>query len=406
MFGKKRRILFVDDQENVLHGIQRMLRPMRNEWDIVTATSGPQALDLLAGSSFDVIVSDMRMPGMDGAQLLGEVRARHPRVVRIILSGQADNEAILKTVGPAHQFLSKPCDPEVLKATVAQACATQDLLSDEPLQKLISRMKNLPSLPALYREVIQELQSPKASVQKIGQIISMDLGMTAKILQLVNSSFFALRSPVSSPAHAATLLGLTTVRALVLSTHVFTQFDSSKLPGLSIESLWNHSLRTAVLAKSIAKAEKHEPKLLDEAFTAGLLLGSGQLALAANLPDQYSSVLQLMKSGCVALLEAEQQVFGATHAEVGAYLLGLWGLPTGIVQAAAFHHRPSLCPSGGFTPLTAVHVASALLHEAPVDGVPHCSTRIDADYLAAIGCSDRLAAWQTFTEASARTTYA
>src|SRR5262245_37814840 len=99
-----KKILFVDDEPNVLQGLERMLRSMRHEWEMQFAMSGPAALERLAEQTFDVIVSDMRMPGMTGAQLLTEVSQRHPHIVRIILSGQADQEDILRSVGPTHQY--------------------------------------------------------------------------------------------------------------------------------------------------------------------------------------------------------------------------------------------------------------------------------------------------------------
>ena len=184
-----KRILFVDDEPNLLEGLGRMLRPLRHTWGIDFARNGPEALDLLARTPFNVIVSDMRMPGMDGAQLLAEVRDRHPTIVRIVLSGQCDREALLRSVRVAHQCLTKPCDVETLRSTVTRACALRDLLENDKLQRLVSRLKSVPSLPDLYHQVMEELESPEPSIQKVGQIIAQDAGMTAKTLQTVNSAF-------------------------------------------------------------------------------------------------------------------------------------------------------------------------------------------------------------------------
>jgi len=143
----KKRILFVDDEPNVLQGLQRMLRPLRDEWEMTFVSSGAEALQRLAQAPFDVIVSDMRMPNMDGAQLLTEVMQRHPEVIRIVLSGQANQEVVMKAVGPTHQYLAKPCDPESLKALVSQTSALRGLLTDATLKGLVASMKSLPSLP-------------------------------------------------------------------------------------------------------------------------------------------------------------------------------------------------------------------------------------------------------------------
>lgn len=388
----KKRILFVDDDPNVLQGLQRMLRSMRKEWSMEFATSGLEALEMLGESPFDVVVSDMRMPGMDGAQLLTEIKKSYPRVVRVVLSGQSDQEAILRSVGPAHQYLSKPCDPEVLKATVTRACALHDLLADETLKQLVSQMESLPSMPSLYHELMEELQSGDASMQRVGQIISKDIGMTAKILQLVNSAFFGLPRHVSSPTEAAIFLGIDIVKALVLSLHVFSQFDQSKLRPFSIDEIQRHSLATGALAKAIAEEQDAEPMIVDHTFMAGLLHDAGKLVLAANLPDQYEDVLVKVGDDDVALHEAERQTFGVTHAEVGATLLGLWGLPDPIVEAVAYHHRPNACVGSTFSPLTAIHVANVLEHESRNRN--GTGVELDLEYLERLNLADQLSVWR------------
>ena len=224
-------LLFVDDESKVLQGLQRQLRSMRHEWDMHFADTGGKALDFMASNRVDVLVSDMMMPEMDGAELLTEVSKRHPNTVRIILSGHADREAVLRLVGPAHQCLSKPCDAEELRTAVGRAFALRDLLSNEQLKQLATRIECLPTLPALYQQLTEELRKENSSMERIGEIISRDIGMTTKILQLVNSAFFGLSQSISSPAEAVMYLGLSTVRSLVLSIQVFSQFKNLSLPG-------------------------------------------------------------------------------------------------------------------------------------------------------------------------------
>lgn len=388
-----KRILFVDDEPNVLAGIRRMLHPMREEWEMAFASGGEEALAVLANEPFDVVVSDMRMPGMDGAQLLSEVKQRYPQVVRIVLSGHSEDDMVLRSVGPAHQYLAKPCDPRQLKEIVGRACALRDLLSEDSLRNLVSQMSTIPSLPETYTEIVEELQSPEASIKKVGKIISEDVGMTAKVLQLVNSAFFGLRRHVSDPAQAASFLGVDTLKALVLSIQVFSHFDALEIEGLCLDTLWNHSAMTGAMAKCTAVAEDGPEQLRDHALLAGLLHDAGKLVIAANLPERYSNVLTSVESEGLEFSEAERRIFTNTHAEVGAYLLGLWGLPDPIVEAVAFHHNPSRCMGDGFTPLTAVHVADALYHESrhPRDGKVSV---LDTEYLEQLGLADRLPAWR------------
>jgi HD-like signal output (HDOD) protein/CheY-like chemotaxis protein len=389
-----KRILFVDDDPNVLQGLQRMLRSLRQEWDMFFVHSGREALDLLAHQCVDVIVSDMRMPEMDGAQLLNEVRQRCPHMVRIILSGHSDREMLLRSVGPAHQFLAKPCDADMLKSTIARACALRDLLRDEMLKRLVAGMQTLPSLPTLYLEVLETAQAADGSLEKIGKIIERDISMTAKILQLVNSAFFGLGRHISTPVQAVSLLGLDTVKALILSSQVFSNFDPVKTPGLCLDTLWQHSMAVGVCAKAITKAENGAKRLIDDAFMAGLLHDVGKLVLAVNLPQLYSRALSLVQTEGVTEWDAERHVLGATHAEVGAYLLGLWGLPDSIVEALAFHHSPSACPDCTLSPLTAVHVADALVYEEQAVHGETPKGFVDQAYLAELGVEECLARWR------------
>ena len=388
------RILFIDDEPNVLDGLRRMLRPMRKEWEMTFAPGGEEALAALAEKHFDVVVSDMRMPGMDGAQLLSEVKRRYPQIVRIVLSGHSEQEMVLRSIGPAHQYLAKPCDPERLRDVITRACALRDLLVEDSLRKLVSQMSTIPSLPQTYTEIIEELQSPDASIKRIGQIVSKDVGMTAKVLQLVNSAFFGLRHHVSDPSQAASFLGVDTLKALVLSVHIFAQLDSAKIERFCLDTLWNHSVATGALAKRIAAAGDCTGQFCDDALIAGLLHDAGKIVIVANLPERYSGVLASAEDEGLELWEAEQQILTNMHAEVGAYLLGLWGLPDPIVEAVAFHHHPNKSAGTGFTPLIAVHAANAIDHEHDPTWEGRETNRLDTEYLARFGLADRLPAWR------------
>jgi HD-like signal output (HDOD) protein len=395
-----KKILFVDDEPNVLEGLRRMLHPMRGEWEMVFAGSGQEALDILGKGAFDVVVSDMRMPGMDGGELLTQIKNRYPHMVRIVLSGYAQQEMVLRSIGPTHQYLAKPCDAQTLKATVARACALRELLRDESLEALVSKMQSLPSLPSLYLEIVEQLRKPDTSVQTIGQIVAKDLGMTAKILQLVNSAFFGLRRHVASPVQAVALLGLDTIKGLVLTVHVFSEFDAARVPGFSLKRLWDHSVATSGLAKQIAAAQQVKKEVADFALMGGALHDAGKIVLAQNLPERYGEVVALSQAKALQPCQGEYEVFGTTHAEVGAYLLGLWGLPDPIVEAIAFHHCPQNCPTDVFTAVTAVHVANVLEHQQRPTEDAVRGAGVDVDYLSGLGLADRLPAWQELSRAA------
>jgi putative nucleotidyltransferase with HDIG domain len=391
-----KRILFVDDEPNVLQGLRRMLHSMRAEWEMQFAGSGAEALILLARAPVDVIITDMRMPGMDGAALLTAVRDRYPNIVRLVLSGHAQQEMAVRSVGPIHQFLAKPCDAEILKATVTRACALRALLADDRLKRLVSQIATLPSLPALYLAIIEELQSANASAQRVGAIISRDVGMAAKVLHLVNSAFFGLRRHVASPGEAVKLLGLETIKSLVLSVHIFLQVERPRVQGVSMEALWHHSLATGTLARRIAVAESVPGRIADYALMAGLLHDVGKLILISRCTDAYAATLTLARAEHLPLCEAERRTLHSTHAEVGAYLLGLWGLPDPLVEAIAYHHSPGDCPHREMSALTAVHAANALAEGCHgLEGDTGLAPTVDEDYLRGLGLSARLPAWQS-----------
>ncbi|MGA7341920.1 MAG: response regulator [Terracidiphilus sp.] len=387
-----KHILFVDDEPNILTGLQRTLRPMREQWEMEFVSSGAEALERLALHPFEAVVTDMRMPGMTGAELLDKIQDRFPQTIRIILSGQSDRESILRSIASAHQFLSKPCDVEQLKSLLERTIALTELLANESLRRFISRLKCVPSLPVLYEEVTRELRSEDPSATRIGRIIAQDMGMTAKILQMVNSAVYGIRAEISEPGQAVLQLGLDTVQAMVLSLSIFSAFDPQVLSASVAERLWDHSVSVSRLSRLIALAEGVSPRALDPYQSAGLLHDIGKLVIASADPTGYRKIEGRAISTGTAQWLVETEVLGCSHAEIGAYLLGIWGLPASIVEAAAWHHRPSESPVDKFSPLAAVHVASAFDAQFHPE-FTHLDPNLDQAFLDRIGLAGRLDAW-------------
>ncbi len=395
------KLLFVDDEPLVLQGLRRSLHAMSQEWSMTFVESGDAALKVLAQEPFDVIITDMRMPKMDGAQLLEEVKRRHPGMVRMVLSGQSSREALLRSLSPTHQYMSKPCDPAELKVKLAQAFAMRDLLENPKLKGLIAGLKSIPSLPAIYDEVMNELQSEDSSTGRIGAIISKDAGMTAKILQIANSAFLGVRQHISNPAQAVCMIGMDMVKALVVSANVFSQFEGKASVGARWKELWEHSLAVAGLARRIATAEKCVKVMTEDSFTAGLLHDVGKIILLAEMPAEYESVLDRLTGPSCAIAQLEREKFGCTHADIGAYLIGIWGLPHTLTQAVGFHDRPGLCVEHRFSPLTATHAADAIVSEKHHSPITH-DVLLDRAYLSRLGLEDHEAAWRELYEEEAQ----
>jgi putative nucleotidyltransferase with HDIG domain len=386
----KTRILFLDDEPLALQGLQRMLRSHRNEWDMSFVESGPQALSLMSQARYDAVVSDMLMPGMNGAQLFDEVKRRHPQTARLILSGHADRDLIVQCLKSVHQFLSKPCQPEVLKVALARVSKLSVTLENESIRRVLGEMDRFPSVTSLYEDLVGKLQRPDIAIEEVSALMSRDMGMTAKILQLVNGGFFGVSRRVSNPAGAVSSLGLDTIRELVFTAGVFSPFESKRLGESSVELFWQHSLDTALGARAIAFVENAEKNLTEDAYAAGLLHDIGKFVLVSSFDPQYDDVLELVKAQRIDLWAAERQVFGVSHAEVGAYLLELWGLPSPVVEAVSMHHSPSQVAAKSFSALTAVHAANVLVQEQ--NGVP--APQLDLDYLAGLGLSGQLQRWR------------
>ena len=391
-----KQILFVDDEPMILEAIQHGLRSMRGEWEVKLANSGAEALEAMAQTPFDVVITDMRMPGMDGAQLLELVKARFPRTIRIILSGQSDRETILRSVGPSHQYLSKPCDLDELKGRLTRAFALRDMLDNPNVKEILSRLESVPSVPALYTAVSEALRSPETSLTQIGDLIAQDMGMCAKVLQLVNSAFFGLACRVSSPHRAIAMIGFENLRALVLSVEVFSGLGGR--PTADLNSLWRHSMATASCAKAIARVQRSPHGLIDDAFTAGLLHDVGRLVLTSAFGDEYGKVLRRAAEPGAVLAACEGEAFGCSHNVAGAYLLGLWGLADSVVEAVAWHHEPSHAPPTSFSALIAVHAADYYENQMHPDPGFGESSEIDEPLLTQLGLQQQLLSWRNACE--------
>jgi HD-like signal output (HDOD) protein len=347
---------------------------------------------------FDVVISDMRMPGMNGAELLNEVLKRHPKTIRLILSGYADRDLILKCVGSTHQYLAKPCDAKALKMIVQRATQLEQSLKSEELRQLVARCTALPSVPALYSEIIEVLQKTDADVGTIGDIIVKDGAMTAEILKLVNSAFFGLGHEISNPGEAIAYLGTDIIKSLILTVHAFSHAEMIPIEGFSLEMLWAHSLEVANAAKSVAFYEGADKKVVDETYVAGLLHDVGKLLLASNLPGEYQKALRIMAERKAPLAVAEREVFGADHADIGGYLLGLWGLPVPVVEAIALHHRPDTTLLRSFSPLTALHVGNALVSAQHPSAVGAPASKPNLNYLSSLSLKGNVAMWSRFLQ--------
>ena len=390
----RKRILFVGEDLALWEQLQSPIPNTDGSWDVAFAKTGLQALASLSQSPCDAVVADMQIPGMNGAQFLDEVMQRSPQTLRFIRASLGDQQAAMKCVGTAHQYLVKPSDAQTVRSALERAFSLEAWLPSDAVQKLIAQMKKLPSPPHLYFKIVAELQSPDSSIETIGSLVMQDPVLSAKLLQVVNSAVFGLQLQVVTAGEAVLYLGMETTKALVLLAHTFSYFDKVRAADFSVEKLWKHSVVTGKFAERIARAEGREAEVVGQAFTAGMLHDIGKLLLAANLPEGFKEALATARREQMQLWDAERAVFGATHGELGACLLGIWGLPMPIVEAVALHHYPICFLSKQFCPLTAVHAANALEHEIHQDTQGLLCSGADTNYLTQLALLERLDAWR------------
>lgn len=376
-----KRVLFVDDESKVLDGLRRLMHAQREHWDMQFALGGESALLACEAGVFDVVVSDMRMPGMDGATLLGHIRDRYPATARIVLSGYSETGLAMRAVPVAHRFLSKPCSAAELQSTIEQVCALQRLLCSPEIQRVVGSIGELPSLSVTYSSLTAALRNPDAPVERVAHIIERDIAMSAKVLQLINSAFFGLAQEVTNLQEAVGYLGTETIKNLALASEAFRVFVPHPQIPLSVcESIQKHAHRAAAIASKLPL----EPKTREIAVVAALLHDVGALILASKMPSEFCAAHALAAERGCKLFEAEEQLLGTSHAEIGAYLLGLWGLPNLAVEAIAHHHRPTRIPHTGLDCAVAVYLADLLDEEAEAGPLGSKPVRIGDSDLATL----------------------
>ena len=393
-------ILFVDDEPMILAGLQRLLRAHRSEWDMSFAGSGAEALALLETKPFDAVVTDMRMPAMDGARLLALVQERFPGTIRIVLSGYFESDTALRAVPVAHQYLAKPCDPRKLREAIERSCGFATLLPDAALRRVVGAIGTLPALPRTSLLLATALEKPDVPLGEIGRIVELDVAITAKLLQLVNSAFFCLPYHVTSVRGAVAYLGLDTLKQLVLSIELFSTVRPRRhIAGFSLAEFEEHSHLTARIAARLPASEA----VVAAGVVASVLHDAGKLVMAAHLPNEFERALEASRSGQRPLHVVEMEQMGTTHAEIGAYLLGLWGLSGAVVDAVSRHHRPEVAEGGeaGLDVLGITHLADGLAWEAVNEKAGEAAPvaeLLNHDYLAQLGVTAELPGWRAMAQ--------
>lgn len=401
------KILLVDGEEQVLKGVSRIISCEEDEWEVETADSGEVALGMLSDSAFDVVISDMRMAGMDGAEFLDQVEKNFPKTMRLVLSGDVDRETVLRAVKPMHQYLSKPCDPDRLFEAISCAALFQETIKSAEVLDAIGRANCLPSFPEVVSEINEETNSSASDASSIGKIVSQDHILSAKLLQLANSAIFPVRQTVADIDRAVAMVGLDMVRSLAMSQAVYSESDESSRM-LSVRQLFEHGLAVAVIGRRIAKLVGMNSELSNVVFSAGLLHDVGKLVLSNAFPDKYKLFVEGVKQQD-DVAQFELDIFGATHQGVGGYLFQLWGLPAEVTESVAAHHSFVNCANSPGKPRQLVFAANWIAHDKSASALQALvdeaaaqakAAEMEHDVEAAQRFADQINEWQAFIAAS------
>jgi putative nucleotidyltransferase with HDIG domain len=370
--------------------------PSEAPWKIVFAINTEHAYQALNNETFEAVAAASRPIGKTGSEheFLSRVMMRFPNPARILLYNPAEKGAITTGNGLIHQCVTVPTSAAQLVSAAQRARFVSRLLEQPAIKEFLPRLRKLPSVPAVYFRLLEALRVPDVNLEEIGRIMAEDFIMTAKLLQVANSAYFGLQNSVTSSTEAIKYLGLARTKALVLVAHIFSAFDSQKTPGFSVEKLWQHSLTVAQFARRVAKYESGNEDLAEAAYTAGLLHDVGKFMIAANCPEKYKEIVTLASANRIPFADAEKQVYGTTHAEIAASILGTWGLPADILEGIAFHSDPLKSSSKTFSVTTAVHVANVLEHAQQGLKKPLSVLAWDMEYLENLGLAHRLQTWK------------
>lgn len=382
------RVLFVDDEPLIREYYSLLGGILGNDYEIFTVGSAREGLNFLQQTPVDIVVSDLVMPEMNGKEFMGEVARSHPESMRIVLSGYDDQLTVAQCLMFGHRYMSKPFDLKNLAAVLNRICRLKHQIGGDKVKKIVSALGALPTPPKIFQRLVKALNSEFTSLQDVADIVQEDPGLTLKLLQIANSAYFGGGRRTVTTAEAVQLVGVEILRGLALCVHAFRFYSDRKITSLSTSALWEHSIETAQGAQRLADLEELPRKSCDEAFVTGLLHDIGKLVMAANADRDYAEVMNRAENGAQPTGNIELEVFGATHAQIGAYLLGLWGLPDAVVDGVDAHHELPETGQTGFTPLVAVHVAQCLSPDGKRLG------QLNLEYIREAGLENRIPVWQ------------
>jgi HD-like signal output (HDOD) protein len=388
----KRCIYIVDDQLAVLETAVLILRGMDVHWEVSGFSDPFEALAAVKAKAPDLILSDQLMPGMQGSQLLEEVRKIAPLVIRVIMSGFVSLSK-LTLITSAHQYMAKPFDIVRLRDLVQRSFAAQERIINTGLQTVATSLRSIPSLPQVHQSLLAEMEDDRTGSSAIARMIAEDPGLSIKVLQLANSPLFGQGYLISNPSDAVMCLGTEMIAAIVLSQSLFRHYETLSHADVDVPRIWSHSWETAALAQHLCRQKGLQRRKAEEAFLAALLHEAGRLILVDNFAEQYGVACRAARLAKSPLAPRLLETFQSTPAQLTAYLMELWGMPAEVVTALSFLDNPQQEPGAAFCLTSALYIADHIAaRKVPPDDFG--LEEWNKDYLRSIGCLDDIPLWE------------
>jgi HD-like signal output (HDOD) protein len=388
---KKLVFLIIADKKSIYKDIKKTLKSAEISFDIFFENDYDKIIQILMKHNINVLIADLMLKNIDSFSLMKEIKYEYPSIVRIFFTDLNDKDFILQGMDVAHQVIKKDFRPNFFLKIVNSAVRNLSLLEKDGMQRIVSKLDSIPIIPEVYMKLLNKFQIPNVPIKAIGDLIAKDISLTTKVLQIANSAMLAHKGEITTPNQAAIFLGLNTLRALILYVEVFFNNSYKQVDDFSVKKLEYHSREVAKNALKIIEYEDRED-LADSAYVSGLLHDFGQLVILNSFKDDYAPILDKSKDENIPLWKVEREKFDVDHAEVAAYLLGIWGLPDDIVEAVLYHHEPSKFINKDFCALSAIHFANSFVNHKDADSYEYLSD-LDVDYYRTIGRYTHLSDW-------------
>lgn len=365
-------------------------------WDFVRYDTLEHLKNQLEEQVFDAVIVPCSMRAMVDIDLMSKVAKVQPGAVRIFLGTEYWNASMkARAAEVAHRIFPGDSQIQELKDTLEYQIKLIRLLNRSSLQSYITNVGCLPSPPRIYRMLTDALASEVADMSAVSEIVEQDPAIVAQVMKQVNSSFFGFEREISNLKEAVSILGLRNIRSMALSNQLNKQFSEDKHWDMfSFEKIHQRSLSVGRLAQAIARRAGASKAVQDQSFLAGLLHDIGILIMASHDPVQYKKLLNYSAKKQKPIYLVEKAAFGFFHGEVAGAMLALWNLPPQVVEAVMLHHVPHLSVSTEFTPLTAVHVADAMLPSIDVQGECDLASSLSLRYLDQVGVMEEVPQWR------------